>query len=64
MPEYAGDPTLAYAIDERMKLLGLWDKYQKELSRIAIAKNLPPDWATPEQRSQAAIAVCGKRKAK
>ena len=59
VPDYSGDLQVAYAIDERMKDLGRWDRYIKELSRITKSKNLPPDWATPEQRCQAALKVNG-----
>jgi hypothetical protein len=34
VPNYSNDPTQAYAIDERMKELGQWDQYTKELSRL------------------------------
>ena len=60
VPAYATDPIHAYAIDERMKQLGRWERYDKELFRITKAKNLPRDWATPEQRSRAAIKALGK----
>jgi hypothetical protein len=59
VPDYSGDLQVAYAIDERMKDLGRWDRYIKELSRITKSKNLPADWATPEQRCQAALKVNG-----
>jgi hypothetical protein len=59
VPDYAGDPRLAYAIEERMKNLGRSDGYVKELSRITRATNLPPDWATPEQRCRAALKMNG-----
>jgi hypothetical protein len=60
VPAYASDPVHADAIDERMKQLGRWDGYDKELSRITKNLNLPRDWATPEQRSRAAIKAVGK----
>ena len=60
VPDYAGDQQQAYAIDERMKELGRFERYLKELSRISKAKNLPPEWATPEQRSRAALKVLSK----
>ena len=60
VPAYASDPVHAYAIDERIKQLGRWDRYDKELSRITKAKNLPRDWASPEQRARAAIQAIGK----
>lgn len=61
VPDYS-DPAEAYAIDERMKQLGRWERYVKELSELTKEKNLPSDWATPEQRSRAAIKVLGKSK--
>lgn len=60
VPAYSTDPVHAYAIDERMRQLGRWDRYEKELSRITKAQNLPREWATPEQRSRAAIRAIGK----
>jgi hypothetical protein len=60
VPDYANDPVQAYAIDERMKQLGRSERYLKELSKIIKANKLPPEWATPEQRSKAAIKVLGK----
>ena len=60
VPDYANDQRQAYAIDERMKALGRWDRYQKALATITKGKNLPAEWATPEQRCQAALrAVSG-----
>jgi hypothetical protein len=61
VPDYS-DPAEAYAIDERMKQLGRWERYVEELSKLTKEKNLPSDWATPEQRSRAAIKVLGKSK--
>jgi hypothetical protein len=39
-----------YAIEERMKALGQWDRYQKALATITKGKNLPAEWSTPEIR--------------
>jgi hypothetical protein len=61
VPDYAGDQRLGLAIGERMKELGRWDRYTKELSRITKAKNLPVEWAAPEQRCQAALKVNATR---
>ena len=60
VPEYSSDQRHAYAIDERMKKLGQLERYNKELSKITKANNLPPEWATPEQRSKAALKALGK----
>ena len=54
------DAGHAYVIDERMKELGRLERYDKELSKITKAKNLPPEWATLEQRSRAAVEALGK----
>jgi hypothetical protein len=60
VPPYSTDAGQAYAIDERMKELGRLERYDKELSKITKAQNLPPEWATPEQRSRAALNALGK----
>ena len=60
VPAYTSDPMHAYAIEDRMKQLGRWDRYDRELSRITKNLNLPRDWATPEQKSRAAIKAVGK----
>ena len=43
-----------------MKQLGRMDRYQKELSKISTSKNIPLDWATPDQRCRAAIRAVGQ----
>jgi hypothetical protein len=43
-----------------MKQLGRLDRYQKELSKITHAKNVPSEWASPDQRCQAAIKAVGQ----
>lgn len=60
VPDYAGDQRQAYAIDERMKQLGRSEPYLRELARISRVNDLPPEWATAEQRSRAALKVIGK----
>jgi hypothetical protein len=60
VPPYASDSAHAYAIDERIKQLGRWERYEKELARITKTQNLPREWATPEQRSRAAVKAVGK----
>jgi hypothetical protein len=62
-PDYSNDPSQAFAIDERMKQLGRWDQYMKELSELTKTKNLPREWATAEQRSRAAIKVLARKAA-
>jgi hypothetical protein len=60
VPYYSTNPVHAYLIEERMKQLGRLDRYQKELSKITRAKNIPSDWATPDQRCRAAIKAVGR----
>jgi hypothetical protein len=60
VPSYSSDPVHAYAIDERLKQLGRSERYLKELSKTTKAKNLPSEWATPEQRSRAALKALAK----
>jgi hypothetical protein len=52
---YSTNPTDAYLIAPRMKELGLWESYLKELSKATRTKGLPVDWATPEQSCRAAL---------
>ena len=39
-----------YAIEERMKALDRWDRYQKALATITKGRTWPAEWATPEIR--------------
>ena len=55
VPQFSDEPSTAYEIDERMKKLGLAEKYSKELAKITHLKGLPAEWATPEQRCRAAL---------
>ena len=64
VPDYANDPNEASAIDERMKQLGRGELYDKELARITKAAGLPTGWATPEQRSRAAVKVVNIKRMK
>ena len=52
----------AYLIPDRMKELGLWERYVKELSKMTQAKGLPFDWATPDQCCRAALKVVKNRR--
>jgi hypothetical protein len=60
IPDFSEDPAIAFAIDERMKELGLAEKYSRELSKITHARNLPLQWATPHQRCRAALKTVRK----
>ncbi len=60
VPSYSTNPVQGYVIDERMKQLGRAEQYAKELSRIANAKKIPVEWASPDQRCRAAIRAVRK----
>ena len=60
VPYYSTNPVHAYSIEGRMSQLGRLDRYQKELSKITHANNIPSDWASPEQRCRAAIKAMGQ----
>jgi hypothetical protein len=60
VPYYSTNPVHAYPIEERMKQLGRLDQFQKELSKITRSKNIPSDWASPDQRCRAAIKAMGQ----
>jgi hypothetical protein len=60
VPEFSAEPTTAYAIDERMRELGLAEKYSKELAKVTQAKHIPAEWATPHQRCRAALETVKK----
>jgi hypothetical protein len=60
VPYYSTNPVHAYSIEERMKQLGRLDRYQKELSKITRAKDIPFEWASPDQRCRAAIKAIGR----
>jgi hypothetical protein len=60
VPAYATNPVHAYVIDERMNRLGLRRRYDRELSRLTKARDLPRDWATPGQRIRAAVRAMEK----
>jgi hypothetical protein len=53
--DFSCEPGASYRLDERMRDLGVFERYQKELAKISHAQNLPSDWASPDQRCRAAI---------
>jgi hypothetical protein len=61
VPNFSGDIGQMPAIENRLQQLGLFELYTKELAKIALAKKLPAEWATPEQRCKAALNVVAKR---
>ena len=64
IPEFSDDPTTAYVVDERMRELGLAEKYSRELAKITRARNLPVEWATPHQRCRAALKTMKNTRAR
>jgi hypothetical protein len=62
VPDYSTELSLAYEVEDRMKELGLFERYTKELSDITRAKGLPPPWASPDQRCRAALKTVKKRR--
>ena len=60
VPYFSTNPVHAYPIEERMKQLGRLNRYQKELSKITHTKNVPSEWAPPDQRCRAAIKAVGQ----
>jgi hypothetical protein len=60
VPNYSTNPLHSYSVENRMKPLGRSDRYQNELSKITRSKNLPSDWASPDQRCRAAIQAVGR----
>jgi hypothetical protein len=60
VPNYSTNPLHSYSVENRMKPLGRSDRYQNQLSKITRSKNLPSDWASPDQRCRAAIQAVGR----
>jgi hypothetical protein len=60
VPNYSTNPLHSYSVENRMKQLGRLDRYEKELSKITRSKNIPSDWASPDQRCRAAIKAVGQ----
>jgi hypothetical protein len=57
---YCENPADAYLIDERIKQLGLSQKYIRELTKITRTRKIPVEWASPDQRCRAALKVVKK----
>ena len=55
VPDYSSDARLASQIEERMKELKRFDRYETELSKIARHHGLPAGWALADQRCRAAL---------
>jgi hypothetical protein len=62
--DYSHEPALAYLVEERIKELGLFKEYEKELAKITAATKLPAGWAAPDQRCRAALRTVRNSKVK
>lgn len=62
--DYSHEPAMSYLVEERIKELGLFKQYEKELAKIAQASKLPIGWAAPEQRCRAALKTVRNSKVK
>jgi hypothetical protein len=61
VPNYSTNPLHSYSVENRMKqLVERSDQYPKELAKITHAKDIPSDWASPDQRCRAAIKAVGQ----
>jgi hypothetical protein len=60
--DYCHETTDSYAVEERMKELGLFAEYERELGKITRTRNLPLSWAAPDQRCRAALKVMRRRR--
>jgi hypothetical protein len=60
VPNYSTNPLHSYSVENRMKQLGRLDRFQKELAKITRSKNIPSDWASPDQRCRAGIKAVGQ----
>jgi hypothetical protein len=58
--DYCQEPRTSYLIEERMKELGLLEKYERELARLTKARKLPSAWASADQRCRAAVKTVKK----
>jgi hypothetical protein len=61
VPNFCGDSEQTAAIENRLRQLGRFELYMRELAKIASKKGLPAGWATPDQRCRAALKALGKR---
>jgi hypothetical protein len=52
---YSTDALESAAVEARMRELGIMPKYLNELKKIAHAKGVPAEWASPDQRCRAAL---------
>jgi hypothetical protein len=62
VPDYSTEPGNAYLVEERIKELGLSERYGKELAKITHAMKVPTEWASPDQRCRAALRAARIRK--
>jgi hypothetical protein len=62
--DYSHEPAMSYLIEGRMRELGLFKPYEKELAKITLASKLPAGWAAPDQRCRAALKTVRNSKVK
>jgi hypothetical protein len=62
--DYSHEPAMSYLVEQRMKELGLFKAYEKELERITATQKLPAGWAAPDQRCRAALKAVRNSKVK
>ncbi|HEU4344217.1 MAG TPA: hypothetical protein VFU31_21885 [Candidatus Binatia bacterium] len=55
VPDYSSDARFASDIEQRMRELKRFERYEKELAKVARNKGLPAGWASPDQRCRAAL---------
>jgi hypothetical protein len=60
--DYCHEPSTSFLIEERMKELGLFEQYERELAKITKARKLPSSWASPDQRCRAAVKTMKNRR--
>jgi hypothetical protein len=61
VPNFCGDAEQIAVIENRLREIGRFALYTRELGKIAGKNSLPAGWATPDQRCRAALKVLGKR---
>jgi hypothetical protein len=61
VPNFCGDVGEIAGVENRLRQLGRFEHYTKELAKIAAKTKLPVGWATPDQRCRAALKVLARR---
>ena len=61
VPNFCADIGEIPVVENRLRQLGRFERYTKELAKIAAKDKLPVGWATADQRCRAALSVISKR---